>query len=65
MECLTLEDDKLRAFSNLPVGVRGFWLMTGAYMAERLEMAQKDGSLGTVMAVCSLSDVSGHLQSLR
>lgn len=65
VECLTLEDDKLRAFSNLPVGVRGFWLMTGAHTAERLEMAQKDGSLGTVMAVGSLSDVSGHLQSLR
>lgn len=64
VECLTLEDDKLRAFHNLPAGVRGFWVMAGSYAPERLEAAQKDGVSDAVMAVRDLSDASSYLKGL-
>lgn len=59
---LTLEDDKLRAFTHIPAGVLGFWLMTGAHTAERLKQAQKDGMSETVVAVRDLGEVSQQLR---
>ena len=62
VDCVTLEDDKLRAFRGLPDGALGFWVTSSARADELLAEAATQGIPLTVHIVHDISATTPHIK---
>lgn len=64
VDCVTLEDDKLRAFNGLPKGAFGFWITSNPQAGVMLAEGIHAGIPATVRAIKDVSHATEFIQKM-